>query len=149
MSQIRSFNRKNHARRGFSLLELAIVTVIIGILATASIPSFQRALEQSRADLAAANLRAVWSAQRLYWLDNRTYAASLATLESVGLLDTAVSSQPLYTLAITSAGGATFTAEAARTSNTRWNGTLGITQNGLTYGTLSGTGLADIVPSYQ
>ena len=41
-------------RRGVSLLELAIVTVIIGVLATATMPTFHRGLEQSRADLAAA-----------------------------------------------------------------------------------------------
>src|SRR4029079_13605749 len=79
--------------RGISLLELTIVTVIIGVLMTMSIPSFQRGLEQSRADLAEANLRSIWSAQRLYWIDNRTYATDLDTLGSAGLLDSAVSAQ--------------------------------------------------------
>jgi type IV pilus assembly protein PilE len=132
-----------------SLLELAIVTVIVGILASMSVPSFQRGLEQSRADLAAANLRAIWSAQRLYWLDNREYAPDLTTLESLGLLDQAVSGQANYDFEITWADESTFTATASRDSNARWNGTFTIDQTGVTSGVLSGSGLPDIVPAYQ
>jgi len=149
MGRIKAIRREPHNRRGMSLLELAIVTVIIGILASISLPSFQRGLEQSRADLAAVNLRSVWSAQRLYWLDNRTYAADLATLESLGLLDHSVSAQTFYSFEITGADDATFTATAARVSNARWNGTLSIDQTGVVSGFLAAPDLSDIIPSYQ
>jgi prepilin-type N-terminal cleavage/methylation domain-containing protein len=149
MNRVHPFHRTAHPRRGMSLVELAIVTVIIGILASMGIPSFHRALEQSRADLAAANLWSVWSAQRLYWLDNRTYAPDLATLESAGLLDHSVSAQNFYSVGVAAADDSTFTATATRASNARWNGTLSIDQNGAVFGVLSADGLPDIVPSYH
>jgi Tfp pilus assembly protein PilE len=146
-------NRANDGRfgkcRGISLLELTIVTVIIGILVTMSLPSFQRGLEQSRADLAAANLRSIWSAQRMYWIDNRTYAVDLDTLASAGLLDSAVSAQSNYELEITSADATTFAATATRSSNARWNGTFTIDQSGVVSGSLVADGMASIVPGYQ
>jgi prepilin-type N-terminal cleavage/methylation domain-containing protein len=74
------------APRGFTLTELMVTLTIIGVLAAMSVPSFQRAVVQSRADAAAANLRAVWAAQRLYWLEYQVYA-SLPTLKGLGLLD--------------------------------------------------------------
>ncbi len=126
-----------------------MVVVIIGILTSLSVPSFHRAVEQSRADMASANLKAIWSAERLYWLEYRTYAVNLATLQSLGLLDTAISSQAFYTYQIASADADTFTAEAARAVNASWNGTLSIDQGGTVLGVLSATGHPDIVPSYQ
>lgn len=135
-------------RRGASLLELSIVAVIIGVLASMGIPSFQRGLEQSRTDLAAANLRSIWSAQRLYWLETREYAPDLATLEAWELLDAAVAAQAYYTFAITSADADTFVAIASRASNARWNGTLSIDQTGVVSGFLMGAGELNITPSY-
>ena len=46
-------------RRGVSLIEVVMVTVIIGILVSLAVPTFHRAIEQSRADVAAANLLAL------------------------------------------------------------------------------------------
>ena len=64
------------ARRGFTLTELMVVTTLIGVMAAMSVPSFQRAVQQSRVDIAVANLRAIWAAERLYWLENHTYTSS-------------------------------------------------------------------------
>ena len=113
-----------------TLLELAMVTVIIGVLASMAVPSFHRALEQSRCDVAAANLLAIWSAQRLYWLDNRSYAPDLATLQSLDLIDSSLSSQPFYNYEISSSSATGFTAIATRVSSSSWNGTLAVDQGG-------------------
>ena len=43
-------------RRAFSLLEVIIVMTVIGVLMAMTVPHYQRAIEQSRADIAAANL---------------------------------------------------------------------------------------------
>ena len=125
-----------------------MVTIIVGILASLTVPSFHRALEQSRADVASANLRAIWSAQRLYWLENRTYAPDLQTLYALDLLDPTVSVQTFYTFEIGSADASTFSALAIRAGNGSWNGTLSIDQTGLIAGVLSSSGAPDIVPSY-
>ena len=74
-------------RRGYSLVEMIVAVIVAGVLLSIGVPRFQRSLEQSRADVAGANLRAIWSAQRLYWLQNRTYATDLSTLVSANLID--------------------------------------------------------------
>ncbi len=136
------------SRRAITLVEIIVVTIIIGILASLTMPSFHRALEQSRADVAAANLRAIWSAQRLYWLENRTYAPDLATLYSLDLLDPSISTQTFYIYEISLADNASFTSLAARVANGGWNGTLSIDQSGLVSGSLLASGDPEIIPSY-
>src|SRR5262249_55145792 len=121
MNRIRKSRRGRRNRSGFSLIEVVMVTVIVGILASLTVPTFHLALEQSRANVAGANLRAIWSAQRLYWLENRTYAPDLATLYSLDLLDSSVSSQSFYTYEIASYDAASFSALATRTLNGGWN----------------------------
>ena len=44
-------------RRGFTLMEVVIVLTIMGILIALPAPMFLRAIEQSKLDAAAANLR--------------------------------------------------------------------------------------------
>jgi prepilin-type N-terminal cleavage/methylation domain-containing protein len=81
---------RSATRRGFTLTEMMVVTLIIGVMAAMSVPSFQRAIEQSRANIAVANLRAIWAAERLYWLEYHTYTTSVATLQTLGVLDNGV-----------------------------------------------------------
>jgi Tfp pilus assembly protein PilE len=132
------------------LIEVTLVTTIIGVLVSMSAPTFQRALEQSRADLAGANLRGIWSAQRVYWLEYRTYAPDLATLQSLGLVDpTIVSAQTFYTYQIASVSASAFTATATRVLNARWNGSFSIDDTGQTSGVLTSAGDPNIVPSFQ
>ena len=57
------------ARRGFSLLEVTVVMTIMGVMLAIPAPMFFRAVEQSKLDVAAGNLRAIWGAQRFYYLE--------------------------------------------------------------------------------
>ena len=75
------------SNRGFSLVELMVAVAIMGVLAAFAIPAYRRALEQSRVDMAGANLRAIWAAERLYWLENQSYTQDLGQLQTLGLLD--------------------------------------------------------------
>lgn len=138
------------ARRGTSLIELVMVVTIIGILVSLSVPTFHRALEQSRADLAAANLRAIWSAERLYWLDNREFTNDLSALRSLGLLDSSiVDNSHFYVYDISSASADAFAAHATRVANARFNGSFGITDSGTITGWLSAPDEADLTPGFQ
>ena len=106
-----------------------VVVVIIGVMAAMSMPSFQRAVEQSRADVAVANLRAIWAAERLYWLEPHTYSdaypdiknrytASLSDLQNLGLIDSEIVNGAdltyTYTVTYDPANSTSFTATATR-----------------------------------
>jgi prepilin-type N-terminal cleavage/methylation domain-containing protein len=139
-----------HPRRGWSLLEVTLVLVIMGVLLSLSVPAFHQAAEQSRADIAAANLRAIWSAERLYWLEYRTYTTDLSALVSLGLLDPSlVSNSTFYAYQIQSADPSTFTGTATRTGSTHWSGTFTIDETGVLSGVLQAAGEQDIVPGFQ
>ncbi len=70
--QRRSISEPSPRRsRGYSLMEMMLVLTIMGVLIAMCAPTYQQAMEQARADVAAANLRAIWSAERLYWLTNQ------------------------------------------------------------------------------
>ncbi len=143
-------HRSLHRRRGVSLMEVMVVLVVIGVLISMSAPTFSRSIEQSWADIAGANLRAIWSAQRLYWLENRTYTSDLSELESLGLIDpTIVAGTSRYNYAISAAAAGTFTAAATRTGSTRWTGQFAIDENGALSGAVQATGQPDIVPGFQ
>jgi prepilin-type N-terminal cleavage/methylation domain-containing protein len=138
------------ARGGWSLTEVMVVLTMIGVLLAISAPSFHRSVEQSRADVAAANLRAIWSAQRVYWLEYRTYAASLSVLESLDLVDPAVvSATTTYVYAIQSADDSTFSASATRTGSARWSGAFTVDHSGVISGAITASGELDITAGFQ
>ena len=137
-------------RRGMSLMEVMLVLTVMGILVTMSAPTFHRSLEQAHADIAGANLRAIWTAQRLYWLEHRRYADDLSELVSLGLLDPAILSVTTrYVYAVSSAGESDFCAAATRSGSARWTGQFTIDEDGLTAGAIQAAGEPDIVPGFQ
>ena len=73
-----SLNREN----GFTLVELLVVVLIVGILAAVSIPQYVKTVESARADDAATTLRMIGTAHRMFKLDRRKYITSGKTLKS-------------------------------------------------------------------
>lgn len=59
--------------RGFTLIELMIVVVIIGILAAIAIPKFQDVTESAKKAACRSNLRNIVTALNLYLADNGEY----------------------------------------------------------------------------
>jgi prepilin-type N-terminal cleavage/methylation domain-containing protein len=137
--------------RGYSLLETIVALVVFGVLVSMGIPRFQQSLEQSRADVAGANLRAIWSAQRLYWLQNRTYSPDLPTLLSANLIDPSLTTATSpYTYQMTESSDSTFIATASRASGSSWSGSYTIAQDGTFSGSVIQTGSGiTIVPGFQ
>ena len=93
--------------RGFSLIEIMIVVVIIGILATLGYPRLQRYLVSSRQTEAKTNMMAIYSAQKIYYASNQKYADSLNQLG----VEVAAGDEALYTYSL-EADDNSFTATA-------------------------------------
>lgn len=72
-------NRTKNA--GFTLVELAVVIVIIGILAAFAVPRFRDAVERSKAGEAFNYLAAVRSSQERYHGRQSTYADAVTKLD--------------------------------------------------------------------
>ena len=135
---------------GFSLVEVMVVLTILGILIAIAVTRYTRAIEQSRAAIAAANLRAIWSAERLYWLEHRAYTADLPSLQALGLLDPAiVMTTSGYVYSLRAAAENTCTAAATRTGSNAWTGEFVIDETGAFSGSVSAPGEPNIVPGFQ
>jgi len=86
-------------RKGFTLVELAVVIVIIGVLAAFGVPRFLKSVERSKASEAFSYLAAVRSAQERSQARNGTYEATIANL------DIQFSVPKYFTVGTVSAGG--------------------------------------------
>jgi len=68
-------------RKGFTLVELAVVIVIIGVLAAFGVPRFLKSVERTKASEAFAYLAAVRSAQERYIAKEGIYADAVSKLD--------------------------------------------------------------------
>ena len=73
----------NGTRKGFTLVELAVVIVIIGVLAAFGVPRFLKSVERTKASEAFAYLAAVRSAQERYIAKEGKYADTVADLDII------------------------------------------------------------------
>ncbi len=79
--------RPKNSKTGFTLVEIMIVVLIIGILLAIAIPNFVAARESSRAKACIGNLKQIDSATQQYCMDKQlstaTYGAGKPTLGTV------------------------------------------------------------------
>ena len=75
---LQSIRKRFH---GFSLMEVMIVVVIIGILAALAYPNLEKYLKIARQTEAKTNLSAIYTAQKIYFTLHQSYAEDINELD--------------------------------------------------------------------
>jgi len=70
-------------RHGFTLVEIMIVVLIIGVLLSIAVPNFIRAREGSRAKSCQSNLKQIQSAKEQWAMDNKVGISATPTMSDL------------------------------------------------------------------
>lgn len=129
------------SRKGFTLLELLMVVIIVGILATLAVPQYAGFVERARAAEATSTIASIRSAENLRKLETGSYAATDAQLQTYVNYPTG-GTATYWTYAATAGTPTTYTITATRTNKPAgaaaagqtivlsWDDTIGATWTG-------------------
>lgn len=103
-------------KRGFTLGELLIVIIIVGTLASISLPKFIAMIEQGKADEAGTYLRLVRSGEKIYHAENGDYVNCTNATVIRSVLGIELTTEN-FGFSVTDANETAFLATATRNSN--------------------------------
>ncbi|MGZ4792561.1 MAG: type IV pilin protein [Ilumatobacteraceae bacterium] len=109
--------------KGFTLVELLIVIVILGILATVTVFAVTGITNKGKTSACQSDLKVIQTAEEAFNANTGSYTASQAALVTAGLMH-AVS--PNFTIAVTGSGAtATYSLTGIPSANSDCTGTNG------------------------
>ena len=79
-----------HDQRGFTLIEVLVVIVLVGVLAGLAISQFASLRARAFDSKVAAAVRGVATGEEAYYAENRSYAADVDDLHSMATDDVAI-----------------------------------------------------------
>jgi len=104
---------KNRKNKGFTLIELMVVVIIVGILASVAVPIYRANIRKAMASEGAALLGSVLTAEKVYFAEHNTFTTTKSELgvDTIGnkyFTDYTVSSADAngFTAETTGTGGA-------------------------------------------
>lgn len=126
-------------RKGFTLIELIIVIIIVGILATIAVPQYLKATERAKGGKAKSAMALIAQGEKFYRAEIDTYVitgvdANNATLGSYIEL-AAVDADPDWNYEVGGVSASAFLITATRQAGAGSGGTLTLDQNGVWSGT--------------
>ncbi|MBU3911930.1 MAG: prepilin-type N-terminal cleavage/methylation domain-containing protein [Candidatus Omnitrophica bacterium] len=105
------------SRKGFTLVEVLIVVIIIGILAAIGVPQFANSIEKAKGGEARAGLGHLQTGEKVYFAENEYYTTTPADLDIT-------LSQRFWAFSISTPTSTTYTATATRSGGTRAGQTI-------------------------
>lgn len=98
--------------KGFSLVELVIVVVIIGILATFAMPTYRNTQKKVLVNEAQSNLKLVRAAERIYRMETGGYIGCADTATVNNNLKLSIPGSSKWSYKVVGASASAFTAKA-------------------------------------
>jgi prepilin-type N-terminal cleavage/methylation domain-containing protein len=131
-------------KKGFTLIELIIVVIVIGILATLAVPQYLKAVERTKGAKARHALGLIGQAEKMYRAEHDAYisiaaAADLTTnlTPYVEMADIVADTDWAYTLVAAAGPPQTFVATATRSAGPNNTETITMTESGVWAGSFT------------
>lgn len=149
---LNAMRRRREDEKGFTLIELMVVVLIIAILVAIAIPTFLGARKKAQDRAAQSDVRNALTAEKSYYVDSQAYTTSSATMETIepslayvnALTGMTVTGNVVYLGVSNSTGG---TADIVTIGSKSASGTCFFAKDDLTSGTTFGTSDCSAAPT--